>query len=105
MSKRSKTPSFIAELKLCTSEYDEHVLDHRFLVNNLMKNRLIRHARKAVASLRQDTEYRQLLHERMELKNKVKGKVVKKRDKALTKQLRDLDSQLLAIRLKYGVSE
>ena len=101
MAKRTKTPSFIAELKLCTSEYDEHVLDHRFFVNNLMKNRLIRHARKAVASLRQDTGYRQLLHERMELKNKA----VKKRDKALAKQLRDLDSQLSAIRTKYGVSE
>ena len=67
---RKTTASFVLNLKLNTSAHDEHVLNKRFYNAFRMKNRLIRHARKSLRSMRQDKEYRALMDEYISLKGK-----------------------------------
>lgn len=87
--KKSKTPSFILTLKLNTAEQDEKVLFKRFYIALFMKNRLIRHARKALASMRQNKEYRTLMSEYHALCGKT-DKVSKHRRSDIGKSLSDM---------------
>ena len=95
--KKSKTPSFILTLKLNTAEQDEKVLFKRFYIAFLMKNRLIRHARKALASMRQNKEYRALMSEYHALCGKT--------DKVSKHRRSDIGKSLSDIRADYGLSE
>lgn len=94
---KSKTPSFILTLKLNTGSSDEAVLSERFYYAFLMKNRLIRHARRALSSMRQDKDYRLLMNEYASLKGK---------KDSISKQRRsDIGKALSIIRTQYGLSE
>ena len=86
--KRSTTDSFILTLKLNTSSDDEAVLWHRMECGRAMYNALIRHAIKAITSLRQDKAYRDVLSRRL----------ADKKDKQAVKELSD-------IREAYGLTE
>ena len=86
--KRSTTDSFILTLKLNTSANDEAALWHRMECGRAMYNALIRHAIKAVASLRQDKAYRDALSRRL----------ADKKDKQAVKELSD-------IREAHGLTE
>ena len=86
--KRSTTDSFILTLKLNTSSNDEAVLWHRMECGRAMYNALIRHAIKAITSLRQDKAYRDALSRRL----------ADKKDKQAVKELSD-------IREAYGLTE
>ena len=86
--KRSTTDSFILTLKLNTSSDDEAVLWHRMECGRAMYNALIRHAIKAITSLRQDKAYRDALSRRL----------ADKKDKQAVKELSD-------IREAYGLTE
>ena len=94
---KSKTPSFILSLKLNTTSYDERILEHRFYVAFLMKNRLIRYAKKQLSSMRQDKEYRTLMDERKTL--------IDKKDDASKKRKAAIGKELSRIRMGYGLSE
>ena len=67
---KDKTPSFVLTLKLNTSEFDDRALASRFYYAFLIKNRLIRHVRRALSSMRQDKEYRYLIKELYDLGDK-----------------------------------
>ena len=95
--KRSGSPSFILTLKLNTSPDDEKILSDRFFCAFLMKNRLIRHARKRLSSMRQDPEYRNMMKKRHDLADK--------NDRDSKKLLADVNLDLKDIRLRYGLSE
>ena len=86
--KRSTTDSFILTLKLNTSVYDEAVLWRRMECGRAVYNALIRHAIKAITSLRQDKAYRDALNRRL----------ADKKDKQAVKELSD-------IREAYGLTE
>ena len=86
--KRSTTDSFILTLKLNTSSDDEAVLCHRMECGRAIYNALVRHAIKAVASLRQDKAYQDALSRRL----------ADKKDKPAVKKLSD-------IRESYGLTE
>ena len=86
--KRSTTDSFILTLKLNTSANDEAALWHRMECGRAMYTALIRHAIKAVASLRQDKAYRDALSRRL----------ADKKDKQAVKELSD-------IREAHGLTE
>ena len=95
--KKAKSKSFVLELKLNTSPMDDAVLLKRFYYAFLMKNRLIRHARKALSSMRQDKEYRSLIKKHISLKGK---------DDKISKHIRnDIGNGLSRIRMSYGLSE
>lgn len=94
---KSKTPSFVLELKLNTSPSDEHELDYRFYVAFLVKNRLIRHVREALSSMRQDKEYRSLISEYVKIKDKT--------DPVSKRLKNELGDRLSEIRMSYGLSE
>ena len=94
---KSKTPSFILSLKLNTTSYDERILEHRFYVAFLMKNRLIRYAKKQLSSMRQDKEYRTLMDERKTL--------IDKKDDASKMRKAAIGKELSRIRMGYGLSE
>ena len=94
---RSKTPSFVLTLKLNTNLKDETILSHRFYVAFLMYNRLVRHARKALSSMRQDKTYRALMAERKT--------IVAKTDAVSKHRKAEIGTSLSAIRQNYGVSE
>ena len=86
--KRSTTDSFILTLKLNTSVYDEAVLWRRMECGRVIYNALVRHAIKAIASLRQDKTYRDALSRCL----------ADKKDKPAVKKLSD-------IREAYGLTE
>lgn len=90
--RHSKTPSFIATMKLNTSRKDDEVLDARFFVAFLIKNRLIKHASSAIRSCRQDERTNQLMAER-----KAAGDDKKARN--------DVNQKLADLRLERGLSE
>ncbi len=94
---KNSTQSFILSLKLNTSSHDDRILNDRFYVAFLMKNRLIKHARKALSTMRQDKSYRALLKEYLSFKSKDDPDSVKQRS-VISKQLSD-------IRSSYGLSE
>lgn len=95
--KKFRSPSFVLELKLNTSPADDSALLERFYYAFLMKNRLIRHARKALSFMRQDKEYRSLMAEYISLKGKD--------DKASKSRRNDIGNELSRIRMSYGLSE
>ena len=94
---KTKTPSFVLTLKLNTSPSDERELARRFYNANQMHNKLVKHARKALSSLRQDKACRALMKERFSLSGK--NDPVSKRRRA------DIGRQLSELRLDYGLSE
>ena len=91
---RSTGPSFVLTLKLNTGPTDEAALAKRFYYAFLMKNRLIRHAQKALSTLRQDKEYRSLMAERKPL--------VGKNDPASKERLNEVNESLKQIRIRYA---
>ena len=60
---RTRTDSFILELKLKTSLADAAYLEKCFSAGHSIYNILVRHCRGRIASLRQDQTYRELLAE------------------------------------------
>ena len=95
--KKSKSPSFVLTLKLNTTSLDEHVLAHRFYYAFLMKNCLIRHAKKCLSSMRMDKDYRNLMSERKTL--------IGKDDKSSKSRRAAIGEELSRIRSYYGLSE
>lgn len=89
---RSSTPSFILQLKLNTSESDEHILNHRFWCAQQIYNSLVRYCIKQVSAMRNDSLYRELLD------SYIRDKAAVKKDKRVTDMLSDT-------RLRYGLSE
>lgn len=88
---RSKTDSFVLELKLKTSPADDAYLEKCFSAGCSIYNTLVRHCRRQTASLRQDKAYRELLAEYRSLK---KGK-----------ERTAVSKKLDAIAASYGLTE
>ncbi len=101
--KKSSTPSFALPLKLNTTAQDERILGKRFYCAFLMKNKLIRHAKKALSSMRQDKRYRTLMDEYHTLAKASKSR--KKESKAVKHRRAEIGAELSAIRLDRGLSE
>mgnify|MGYP006976587672 CR=1 FL=1 len=97
MAGKSKSPSFVLELKLNTTQKDEQALNDRFFRCFLMHNKLVRHAGKRLSALRQDREYRTLL----ELRCRLAGKT----DAGSKHRLNETNGRLKELRLSYGLSE
>ena len=76
---RTKTDSFILELKLKTSPADDAYLEKCFSAGCSICNTLVRHCRRQIASLRQDKDYRKLLAEYCSLKKGKERSAVAKR--------------------------
>ncbi len=95
--KKATSPSFVLTLKLNTSLKDSQRLGKRFFYAFLMKNRLIRHARKALSSMRQDKAYRVLMEEWLSLKGKD--------DPSSKHRKAEIGTALSEIRSSYGLSE
>ena len=95
--KKSKSPSFVLTLKLNTTPSDARLLEERFFSAFLMKNRLIRHARKRLSAMKQDKEYRRLMSER---------KLITGNKDAMSKHRKaEIGKDLARIRMYYGLSE
>ena len=73
---RTRTDSFILELKLKTSPADVAYLEKCFSAGHSIYNILVRHCRGRIASLRQDQTYRELLAEYRTLKDGNERKAV-----------------------------
>ena len=80
---RTKTESFILELKLKTSPADDAYLEKCFSAGCSICNTLVRHCRRQIASLRQDKDYRKLLAEYCSLKKGKERSAVAKRLNAI----------------------
>ena len=73
---RTRTDSFILELKLKTSMADAVYLEKCFAAGHSIYNILVRHCRRRIASIRQDQAYRELLAEYRTLKDGNERKAV-----------------------------
>ena len=80
---RTRTDSFILELKLKTSPEDAAYLAKCFFAGHGIYNILVRHCRRRIASLRQDQAYRELLAEYRTLQEGNERKAVAERLKVL----------------------
>ena len=80
---RTRTDSFILELKLKTSPADVAYLEKCFSAGHSIYNILVRHCRGRIASLRQDQTYRELLAEYRTLQEGNERKAVAERLKVL----------------------
>ena len=89
---KSQTPSFILEKKLLTSRADEAALDLRLKYAWRIKVQLVKHARKQLAKLGADREYRSLLAERASLLP------------TSNRSKKALNDKLSSIRRSYGLS-
>lgn len=88
---RSKTNSFVLELKLKTSPADDTHLEKCFSIGCRIYNTIVRHCRRQIASLRQDKTYWKLLTEYRSLENGAEKNAV--------------SEQLNAIVASYGLTE
>ncbi|MBQ6855798.1 MAG: hypothetical protein IJO13_01695, partial [Lachnospiraceae bacterium] len=95
--KRAGTSSFVLTLKLNTSSQDNYILNDRFFSGFLMYNKLVRHARKALASMRQDKQYRNLMSQYLAIKRKTDAGSKRERNR--------IGNELSKIRMQYGLSE
>ena len=89
---RCKSPSFILEKKLLTSQADEKILDLRLCYAWRIKVQLAKYARKQLGKLASDKEYRLLLQERKSL------------PAGTGRRRKEIDAALSGIRMGYGLS-
>lgn len=87
---RTKTPSYVLELKLNTSASDRVALEFRFSCGSRIYNVLVKHCRKQMTKLRADKSYRSLLRQRAAL---------------VPEDRKGTDKALSEIRKSYGLTE
>ncbi|MGP6139418.1 hypothetical protein [Jeotgalibaca sp. A127] len=83
---RSKTPSFVVELRLVTHQNEQAVLDKRFTIAERLYNKVLHHARTQLTELYKNRRYQAVLAERRQA---IQAKD-KKRETACNKELRDI---------------
>lgn len=87
------------QIPLCTTKYDEQIMEKRFHALSHIHNVLVKHAKKLLKKLKYDTRYQRLLSEYIVLKKKGN---LSGTDKACKTQL---SMEMKTIRLEMGLSE
>ena len=94
---RSKTPSFILEKKLLTSQKAEGVLELRFRYVWHIKVQLVKYARRQIRKYLENCRRKELVSERQNLYGRT--------DRISVKRRTEISRELNDIRLSYGLSQ
>ena len=95
--KRSKTPSFVIKLELCTNSKDKNIIDKRIRIAKSLYNVGLSYLTKRLKGLRGDKDYRRIIKE----KQAISGlKDLTKKDK--TELRKEKATALKAIEADYG---
>lgn len=103
---RAQTPSFAVSVKLKLSESIENRLEKSFRISNSAYNEALSFGLNRFEALKQNSDYQELLESRRSAAAKLAVlKKTKKKDKALSKQVKDYDNTLFELRKAYSLTE
>lgn len=103
---RAQTPSYVVSTKVLLSESIIKRLEKSFRISNSAYNEVLSFGLKRFEALKQNSEYQELLEARRPAVEKLAAlKKAKKKDKALSKQVKNYNDALFELRKAYGLTE
>lgn len=103
---RAQTPSYVVSTKVLLSESIIKRLEKSFRISNSAYNEVLSFGLKRFEALEQNSEYQELLEARRPAVEKLAAlKKAKKKDKALSKQVKNYNDALFELRKAYGLTE
>ena len=103
---RAQTPSYVVSTKVLLSESIIKRLEKSFRISNSAYNDALSFGLKHFEVLKQNSEYQELLEARRPAVEKLAAlKKAKKKDKALSKQVKNYNDALFELRKAYGLTE
>lgn len=103
---RAQTPSYVVSTKVLLSESIIKRLEKSFRISNSAYNEVLSFGLKRFEALKQNSEYQELLEARRPAAEKLAAlKKAKKKDKALSKQVKNYNDALFELRKAYGLTE
>ena len=103
---RAQTPSYVVSTKVQLPESIANRLEKSLRIANSVYNEALSFGLKHFESLKRNSEYQELLEARRPVAAKLAAlKKAKKKDKALTQQVKDYDKALFELRKAYGLTE
>ena len=103
---RAQTPSYVVSTKLYLLESIAKLLEKSFRISNSAYNEALSFGLKRLEALKQNSQYQELLDARRPVVEKLAAlKKAKKKDKALSKQVKDYSDALFELRKAYSLTE
>ena len=103
---RAQTPSYVVSIKVQLPESITKLLEKSFRISNSAYNEALSFGLKRFEALKRNSEYQELLEARRLATAKLAAlKKAKKKDKALTKQVKYYDDALFELRKAYSLTE
>ena len=103
---RAQTPSYVVSTKVQLPESITNRLEKSFRISNSAYNEALSFGLNRFETLKRNSEYQELLKARRPVAAKLAAlKKAKKKDKALTKQVKDYDNALFELRKAYSLTE
>lgn len=103
---RAQTPSYVVSTKVLLSESIIKRLEKSFRISNSAYNEVLSFGLKRFEALKQNSEYQELLEARRPAVEKLAAlKKAKKKDKVLSKQVKNYNDALFELRKAYGLTE
>lgn len=103
---RAQTPSYVVSTKLYLPESIAKLLEKSFRISNSAYNEALSFGLKRFEALKRNSQYQELLEARRPVVAKLVAlKKAKKKDKALTKQVKDYNDALFELRKAYSLTE
>ena len=103
---RAQTPSYVVSTKLYLLESIAKLLEKSFRISNSAYNEALSFGLKRLEALKRNSQYQELLDARRLVVEKLAAlKKAKKKDKALSKQVKDYNDALFELRKAYSLTE
>lgn len=103
---RAQTPSYVVSTKLYLLESIAKLLEKSFRISNSAYNEALSFGLKRLEALKRNSQYQELLDARRPVVEKLAAlKKAKKKDKALSKQVKDYNDALFELRKAYSLTE
>ena len=103
---RAQTPSYVVSTRVQLPESIAKLLEKSFRISNSAYNEALSFGLKRFEALKRNSQYQELLEARRPVVAKLAAlKKAKKKDKTLTKQVKDYDDALFELRKAYSLTE
>ena len=103
---RAQTPSYVVSTKVQLPESIAKLMEKSFHISNSAYNEALSFGLKRFEALKRNSEYQELLEARRPVVAKLAAlKKAKKKDKALSKQVKDYNDALFELRKAYSLTE
>ena len=103
---RAQTPSYVVSTKICLPESIAKRLEKSLRISNSAYNEALSFGLKRFEALKRNSQYQELLEARRPVVAKLAAlKKAKKKDKTLSKQVKDYNDALFELRKSYSLTE